>query len=453
MLPRFGLAPRQESSAKRQPRARPQPAYLRKRRFAFERLEFRRVLATITWDGGAGTLNWNDANNWSTDAVPGLADTAVIPDLAGTPTISFTTATRSVGAIQTHENVSVVSGTLTIGASLSGSGRVTISGGTVTFSGNNWANTASLSLVSGSLNLGGSFVQASLGSFTRSGGTVSLVGILTGNLTLDTATGPWLFGGNGTLKDSQLVSNTPVIVASNFTLDNVTIASGTDLQVLTGGGALSVRNGLTVNGRLSVGSATTAGIVSLTTTQTIAGSGEIVFSAATANIVSTPTSGLTFTYGPNLTLRGKNVTFGGSSNYVFQGLVQPDVSGGLFEFGIGVSSATLSGRIEPLNGSSLNYSGGTFTNNGQVVVTATNTVRLTSTGAHVNNGSITATGGALTIGGQLNNLGSIAVSNTSVTLAGSLTQFALGSASPAPGQGTFTRSAGTVSLTAFLLAT
>ncbi len=323
MLPRFGLAPRQESSAKRQPRARPQPAYLRKRRFAFERLEFRRVLATITWDGGAGTLNWNDANNWSTDAVPGLADTAVIPDLAGTPTISFTTATRSVGAIQTHENVSVVSGTLTIGASLSGSGRVTISGGTVTFSGNNWANTASLSLVSGSLNLGGSFVQASLGSFTRSGGTVSLVGILTGNLTLDTATGPWLFGGNGTLKDSQLVSNTPVIVASNFTLDNVTIASGTDLQVLTGGGALSVRNGLTVNGRLSVGSATTAGIVSLTTTQTIAGSGEIVFSAATANIVSTPTSGLTFTYGPNLTLRGKNVTFGGSSNYVFQGLVQP----------------------------------------------------------------------------------------------------------------------------------
>ncbi len=115
-----------------------------------------------------------------------------------------------------------------------------------------------------------------------------------------------------------------------------------------------------------------------------------------------------------------------------------------------VSSATLSGRIEPLNGSSLNYSGGTFTNNGQVVVTATNTVRLTSTGAHVNNGSITATGGALTIGGQLNNLGSIAVSNTSVTLAGSLTQFALGSASPAPGQGTFTRSAGTVTLTGIL---
>ncbi len=78
-----------------------------------------------------------------------------------------------------------------------------------------------------------------------------------------------------------------------------------------------------MDGCRSVGTATTAGIVSLTTTQTIAGSGEIVFSAATANIVSTPTSGLTFTYGPNLTLRGKNVTFGGSSNYVFQGLVQP----------------------------------------------------------------------------------------------------------------------------------
>ncbi len=261
---------------------------------------------------------------------------------------------------------------------------------------------------------------------------MTLTGVLTGNLTLDAATGPWLFGGGGTLKDSQLVSTAAVIVNGTFALDNVSIASGTEVQVQTNNAQLAVRNGLTIDGRLSVGSATIAGIVSMGNTQTIAGSGEIVFSAAVGNTVSTSTTGLTTTYGPNLTLRGKEVTFSGNGNtsHVFQGLVQPDVAGGVFTLNSNVTAAAFSGRIEPLNGSSLVMNGGALTNNAQVVVTAGNTVRLTPSGAHINNGTITATGGALTVGGQLNNLGSISVSNTAVTLAGSLTQFALGSATP-----------------------
>ncbi len=242
-------------------------------------------------------------------------------------TATNTVRLTSTGAHVNNGSITATGGALTIGGQLNNLGSIAVSNTSVTLAG-------SLTQFA----LGSASPAPGQGTFTRSAGTVTLTGILTGNLTLDTATGPWLFGGNGTLKDSQLVSNTPVIVASNFTLDNVTIASGTDLQVLTGGGALSVRNGLTVNGRLSVGSATTSGVVSLTTTQTIAGSGEIVFSAATANIVSTPTSGLTFTYGPNLTLRGKNVAFGGSSNYVFQGLVQPDVVGALLSLAAARSS-------------------------------------------------------------------------------------------------------------------
>ena len=34
--------------------------------------------ATVTWDGGAGSNNWEDANNWSTDTLPDTADTAQI---------------------------------------------------------------------------------------------------------------------------------------------------------------------------------------------------------------------------------------------------------------------------------------------------------------------------------------------------------------------------------------
>jgi len=46
---------------------------------AVEALEPRLVLATVTWDGGAGTSVWNDAANWDTDVVPTIADDVVIP--------------------------------------------------------------------------------------------------------------------------------------------------------------------------------------------------------------------------------------------------------------------------------------------------------------------------------------------------------------------------------------
>ncbi len=71
MLERFGWPRRRKSlSRKKHQQAYKENARLRKRCFAYERLELRRVLATITWDGGAGTLNWNDANNWSTNTIP-----------------------------------------------------------------------------------------------------------------------------------------------------------------------------------------------------------------------------------------------------------------------------------------------------------------------------------------------------------------------------------------------
>ncbi|MBK8566446.1 MAG: hypothetical protein IPN76_24700 [Saprospiraceae bacterium] len=36
------------------------------------------VLAQVTWDGGAGTSNWNDANNWNPDGIPSAADDVTI---------------------------------------------------------------------------------------------------------------------------------------------------------------------------------------------------------------------------------------------------------------------------------------------------------------------------------------------------------------------------------------
>ena len=57
--------------------------------------------------------------------------------------------------------------------------------------GTNWVNTQTLSLVSGTLNLGGTFTTAGLGTFNRTGGTVNLVGVVAGLLTCFAVVASW----------------------------------------------------------------------------------------------------------------------------------------------------------------------------------------------------------------------------------------------------------------------
>ena len=44
--------------------------------------------AAISWTGNAGTLNWSDAANWSSNAVPGSGDDVTI-SLSGVGTITI----------------------------------------------------------------------------------------------------------------------------------------------------------------------------------------------------------------------------------------------------------------------------------------------------------------------------------------------------------------------------
>jgi hypothetical protein len=106
-------------------------------------LESRLAPAAVSWNGGAGTLNWGDANNWSNNLVPGSADDVTISKsgvgtitIAGgsyaVRTLNDTTAALSlassgslslaaVAATSTFgQNVTVQSGaTLTVGAGAS----------------------------------------------------------------------------------------------------------------------------------------------------------------------------------------------------------------------------------------------------------------------------------------------------------------------------------------------
>ena len=88
---------------------------------------------TIDWDGGAGTIDWADAANWTGDRLPGAADTACIGAGAG---VRFGNSTTQVAGLRVDGSLAIVfselevlgtrdsevAGTLTV----SGSGRLAV---------------------------------------------------------------------------------------------------------------------------------------------------------------------------------------------------------------------------------------------------------------------------------------------------------------------------------------
>src|SRR5436190_1716771 len=52
-------------------------------RLQLEALEERLAPATATWTGNGTTNNWSQAANWSTNTVPGAADTVVFDSTSG----------------------------------------------------------------------------------------------------------------------------------------------------------------------------------------------------------------------------------------------------------------------------------------------------------------------------------------------------------------------------------
>ncbi len=86
----------------------------RRRRFqrnlsGVESLEARHLMAGITWDGGAGTNLWFDANNWSTNTVPGPLDDVTI-DTASDTTIVASGGSATIQSLTLNEGLRVESG-------------------------------------------------------------------------------------------------------------------------------------------------------------------------------------------------------------------------------------------------------------------------------------------------------------------------------------------------------
>jgi hypothetical protein len=80
---------------------------MRRRLLGFEPLEDRRLLALVTWDGGGGDDRWENAANWTGDAVPGATDDAQIDVTGSLRTIVIDTTSVTVRSLNSQENLQV----------------------------------------------------------------------------------------------------------------------------------------------------------------------------------------------------------------------------------------------------------------------------------------------------------------------------------------------------------
>ena len=191
-----------------------------------EQLEDRLVPAMVTWTN-PGSGNWDVGANWSTGNVPGAGDNAVINTQAtGTITIQSDDA-EAVDqlSLASNDTLSFTGGTLTIGASSTLNGALSMTGGAIIASGGGVAVT-----VSGSTSIS----DASL--YAKNGATLSLP-----NLTSYSTNGTFQADGSGSLLNlSALTTITQPNGSWNVDATNGGVINLSGMSTLIGTNGISI---------------------------------------------------------------------------------------------------------------------------------------------------------------------------------------------------------------------
>jgi len=297
---------------------------------------------------------------------------------------------------------------------------------------NPWSNAGTITATNATVNLNGSFTQATMGTFNRTGGTVNLNGATTGDLALTAATGSWNMNSSGSLKNGTYsASGGASLTVVTGTFNNV-IANG-PVSVSGNVGQLTVVGGLMLNDVMSIGdvAGSTFGRVNFgagsNASGTLAGSGSVAFGGGSINAIfnNSSQSGAagTFTIASGFTVRGKTGQIAnnfGTNTILNQGTISADVGGGTIQVGGTAGTFNNQGTLSALNGGALSVNG--------------------SWSGAAGSSIIAGAGSTLNLGNSLNpwsNAGTLTATNATVNLGGSFTQAALG---------TFNRTGGTVNL-------
>jgi RHS repeat-associated protein len=315
-----------------------------------EILEERVLPATVTWIGGSG--DWSTVSNWRDDAManrlPGPADDAVI-DVAGI------SVTHSAGADTVKS--------LTINDPFS------LSGGTLTVTGN---------------------LQMENGNVLS----------LSGGILADAAVG---------------AGSTVQATAEGGILDGLTL--GGTLDVTTAGAAVTITDGLTLqNGLIKAGYTAS---IDFSGTQTLGGTGTVQFTddnsggsffVIPASLFTSPST--TLTIGGNVTITGTSGAIDDSDGgLVNEGTIQADTAGGSIQVGGTGDSWTNQGTIEVSNGATASLIG-SWSNTGTISET-NSTLNLGGSFKTSGLGTLQRSGGQVNITGMLMNDGTIALDDTS----------------------------------------
>ncbi len=306
-----------------------------------------------------------------------------------------------------------------------------------------WSNTGTITAAATStLNLGGTFNTAGLGAINSAGATVNLTGTLTNTaatLNLNSTTGSWRFVGGTIDGGTVATTGSSTLIATNVggTLANGVTLNGTLDLTSANGVHVAVTGGLILANStvLQVGSnAGVFGYVSFNGgTQTLGGTGSVLFGTSTANTLWTGQStGTNLTIGPNILIHGQNGVIGINANqlggaldgtFTIQGNVNSDVSGGTIKLeGVNWSNAT-TGTIQAVAGATVTLAG-SWTNNGTISGAANATLNLGTNGAGSNVATITAAATAtVNLGGTftLSAPGILTTTGATVNIVGTLT--------------------------------
>ena len=341
--------------------------------------------------------------NFDIFATAGGQDTAVqetftaTADANGQITVAFSQGAANWPLVN---GIKVLSGSTVMQAINCGE----LAGGTITINPGTFTNQGSLQASNGeTLNLGGTFTVASLGTFDSNGGTVNLAGTLdnTGTtLALTAATGSLTF--SGTIQGGTIsASGGAGLISASGTLDGLTLA-GCSLTANNAG--VYIAGGLTLNNAtvyLGNAAGSTSGSLDFQGTQALAGTGTVLLGASGSNFLGISKSywdatSYTLTIAPGITVHGSSGTIGeGSFAYrsdtiVNQGTISADDSGGTITVNPGI--LTNQGSLQSGNGGTLNIAG-MLDNSGSTLALTAATGSLTFSGT-IQGGSISESGGA-----------------------------------------------------------
>ncbi len=272
--------------------------------------------------------------------------------------------------------------------SLSGAATMTLAG--------TWINNGGITTTNSTLNLAGIFLPTALGTISRSGGNINLLGVMdntSNTLQLDN-TGSWNIVG-GTLKNGIVTSANGSSklqgTTSGGTLEGVTING--DLDVLSGDAYLSIRNGLTLNGTATLSAGDR---LYFEGTQTLGGNGTVAFTNnAFYGSLIVNQNNTTLTIGPQITVRG-----GSTSNDFFNGTVigRSDRWGGGTTGAHVVNQGKISADVagQWLQVRTL----GDFTNQGNLEAKNSGLLNVATLVGNLGSNVSLATGGSISLGGS-----------------------------------------------------